>query len=122
MAPVRACLATALADRPPDVLREVSDACDAMGAPLLAAEAMTQASTTWQLAGTERRLSPAANQALVLAGTCEGARTPALVLSASTAALAKREAGIARLAAATVRSREVSEVLTISVRTVGNHL
>ncbi|MFJ9406610.1 hypothetical protein [Streptomyces sp. NPDC101393] len=31
-------------------------------------------------------------------------------------------AEIARLAAATVRSREVAEVLPLSVRTVGNHL
>ncbi|MFF8786302.1 LuxR C-terminal-related transcriptional regulator [Streptomyces sp. NPDC015125] len=122
LAPARARLAAALADQSPGALSEVSDECDAMGAPLLAAEAMAQAGTAWQLAGEPRRSTSAAHRALALAGKCEGAQTPALVLSASAAALTKREAEIAHLAAATLRSREIAELLTISVRTVDNHL
>lgn len=60
-------------------------------------------------------------RALALARRCAGARTPALaglVLGDLTA----RQQQIVTLAAAGLSNREIAERLTLSVRTVGNHL
>ncbi|MYU67497.1 LuxR C-terminal-related transcriptional regulator, partial [Streptomyces sp. SID69] len=60
-------------------------------------------------------------RALALARRCQGARTPALaglVLGELTA----RQRQVVALAAAGLSNREIAERLTLSVRTVGNHL
>ncbi|MEV5169571.1 LuxR C-terminal-related transcriptional regulator [Streptomyces flaveolus] len=60
-------------------------------------------------------------RAVALARRCQGARTPALaglVLGELTA----RQRQIVTLAAAGLSNREIAERLTLSVRTVGNHL
>ncbi len=57
-----------------------------------------------------------------LAGRCEGAGTPGLVLGASSAELTERQRQIARLAVAGLSSRSIAEQLSVSVRTVDNHL
>jgi DNA-binding CsgD family transcriptional regulator len=60
--------------------------------------------------------------ALALAVGCEGARTPALVTTASIVPLTKREREIGLLAADGATSRDIGGRLYLSVRIVENHL
>ncbi|MFJ9022049.1 LuxR C-terminal-related transcriptional regulator [Streptomyces sp. NPDC102259] len=85
---------------------------------LFAAEAYAQAVPVHRDAGAART---ARTRALALARRCQGARTPALsglVLGELTA----RQRQIVTLAAAGLSNRQIAERLTLSVRTVGNHL
>ncbi len=68
-----------------------------------------------------RAARTARTRAVALARRCQGARTPALsglVLGELTA----RQRQIVTLAAAGLSNRQIAERLTLSVRTVGNHL
>ncbi|MEU3619147.1 LuxR C-terminal-related transcriptional regulator [Streptomyces sp. NPDC006872] len=85
---------------------------------LFAAEAYAQAGRAHRDAGAART---ARARAVALARRCQGARTPALaglVLGELTA----RQRQIVTLAAAGLSNRQIAERLTLSVRTVGNHL
>ncbi|MFJ4690341.1 LuxR C-terminal-related transcriptional regulator [Streptomyces sp. NPDC088766] len=85
---------------------------------LFAAEAHAQAA---QLHRDPRVARTARTRAVALARRCQGARTPALaglVLGELTA----RQRQIVTLAAAGLSNRQIAERLTLSVRTVGNHL
>ncbi|MEV1067680.1 LuxR C-terminal-related transcriptional regulator [Streptomyces sp. NPDC050263] len=85
---------------------------------LFAAEAYAQAVRAHRDAGAART---ARTRAVALARRCQGARTPALaglVLGELTA----RQRQIVTLAAAGLSNRQIAERLTLSVRTVGNHL
>ncbi|WP_327187816.1 LuxR family transcriptional regulator AbsR2 [Streptomyces sp. NBC_01334] len=85
---------------------------------LFAAEAYAQAVRVHRDAGAART---ARTRAVALARRCQGARTPALsglVLGELTA----RQRQIVTLAAAGLSNRQIAERLTLSVRTVGNHL
>ncbi|MGW1782548.1 LuxR family transcriptional regulator AbsR2 [Streptomyces sp. NPDC002143] len=88
------------------------------GFQLFAAEAYAQAGRAHRDAGAART---ARTRAVGLARRCQGARTPALaglVLGELTA----RQRQIVTLAAAGLSNRQIAERLTLSVRTVGNHL
>ncbi|MCZ0207785.1 helix-turn-helix transcriptional regulator, partial [Streptomyces sp. UMAF16] len=83
-----------------------------------AAEAYAQAARTHRDPSAARR---SRTRAVALARRCQGATTPALaglVLGELTA----RQRQIVTLAAAGLSNREIAEKLTLSVRTVGNHL
>ncbi|MEU5595900.1 LuxR C-terminal-related transcriptional regulator [Streptomyces sp. NPDC020298] len=85
---------------------------------LFAAEAYAQAAHAHRDPGSART---SRTRALALARRCQGARTPALsglVLGELTA----RQRQIVSLAAAGLSNRQIAERLTLSVRTVGNHL
>ncbi|GGX34075.1 helix-turn-helix transcriptional regulator [Streptomyces malachitofuscus] len=85
---------------------------------LFAAEAYAQAVSAHREPLAART---ARTRAVALARRCEDARTPAmagLVLGELTA----RQRQIVTLAAAGLSNREIAERLTLSVRTVGNHL
>ncbi|MDQ0584775.1 LuxR family transcriptional regulator AbsR2 [Streptomyces rishiriensis] len=85
---------------------------------LFAAEAYAQAVRVHRDAGAART---ARTRAVALARRCQGARTPALsglVLGELTA----RQRQIVTLAAAGLSNRQIADRLTLSVRTVGNHL
>ncbi|MGV9942358.1 LuxR family transcriptional regulator AbsR2 [Streptomyces sp. NPDC003401] len=85
---------------------------------LFAAEAHARAA---RLHRDPRAARTARIRALALARRCQGARTPALaglVLGELTA----RQRQIVTLAAAGLSNRQIAERLTLSVRTVGNHL
>ncbi|HEX7255385.1 MAG TPA: helix-turn-helix transcriptional regulator [Gaiellaceae bacterium] len=58
----------------------------------------------------------------LLAGRCDGARTPALGVLARGADLSRREREVAELAARGLKSPEIAGLLVVSVRTVDNHL
>ncbi|WP_190216653.1 LuxR family transcriptional regulator AbsR2 [Streptomyces griseosporeus] len=98
-------------DRAAEALRE-------RGFLLFAAEAYAQAAHVHRDPGAART---ARTRAVALARRCQGARTPALsglVLGELTA----RQRQIVTLAAAGLTNRQIAERLTLSVRTVGNHL
>lgn len=85
---------------------------------LFAAEANAQAVRAHR---DPRAARTARTRAAALARCCQGARTPALsglVLGELTA----RQRQIVTLAAAGLSNRQIAERLTLSVRTVGNHL
>ncbi|MEV7072417.1 LuxR C-terminal-related transcriptional regulator [Streptomyces sp. NPDC093990] len=110
--------AEALARGDGPALDEVARALEERGLLLFAAEAYAQA------VGAHRDPSAARTsrtRAAALARRCQGARTPALsglVLGELTA----RQRQIVTLAAAGLSNRQIAEKLTLSIRTVGNHL
>jgi DNA-binding CsgD family transcriptional regulator len=99
-------------------LDRVAEELERRGFLLFAAEAHAQAVRAHR---DPRAARTARTRAVALARRCEGARTPALsglVLGELTA----RQRQIVTLAAAGLSNRQIAERLTLSVRTVGNHL
>ncbi|MFJ4428645.1 LuxR family transcriptional regulator AbsR2 [Streptomyces bobili] len=85
---------------------------------LFAAEAHARAA---QLHRDPRAARTARTRAVALARRCQGARTPALA-GLVLGELTTRQRQIVTLAAAGLSNRQIAERLTLSVRTVGNHL
>jgi DNA-binding CsgD family transcriptional regulator len=108
--------ALARADGP--ALDRVAEELERRGFLLFAAEASAQAVGAHR---DPRAARTARTRAAALARRCQGARTPALsglVLGELTA----RQRQVVTLAAAGLSNRQIAEQLTLSVRTVGNHL
>ncbi|WP_213009331.1 helix-turn-helix transcriptional regulator [Paractinoplanes toevensis] len=103
-------------------LRQVAADFAGAGADLFAAEAYAELSRLNRAAGRVRAATAAASQARELAGRCPGAITPALLLLESTRPLSLREREIVLLVAQGLSDREIADRLTLSARTVGNHL
>ncbi|MGW0947805.1 LuxR C-terminal-related transcriptional regulator [Streptomyces sp. NPDC002623] len=119
----RARFATALADNDPGRLMDCSHNFEQMGSPILAAEAAAASAGAWTHHGDPRKATAGATRATALAAQCEGARTPLLsTLGTPSGRLTKREQEIALMAAAGNSSKAISQRLTLSVRTVDNHL
>ncbi|MFJ6048894.1 LuxR C-terminal-related transcriptional regulator [Streptomyces sp. NPDC092307] len=118
----RADLAAAWAAHDPDGLLAAADALEATGADLPAAEAASTAAAILRGAGQSRRANAASVRAEALAARCEGARTPALMAREAAVRLTGREREIALLASRSMLSKDIAAALTISVRTVDNHL
>ncbi|MER8004339.1 LuxR C-terminal-related transcriptional regulator [Streptomyces sp. NPDC094149] len=101
----------------PELVR-VAEALEERGFQLFAAEAHAQAVRAHRDPSAAR---VARTRAAALARRCQGARTPALsglVLGELTA----RQRQVVTLAAAGLSNRQIAEQLTLSIRTVGNHL
>ncbi|WP_369174161.1 LuxR C-terminal-related transcriptional regulator [Streptomyces sp. R28] len=99
-------------------LDQVAEELEKRGFLLFAAEAHAQAVRAHR---DPRAARTARTRAVALARRCQGARTPALsglVLGELTA----RQRQIVTLAATGLSNRQIAEKLTLSVRTVGNHL
>ncbi|MFF7970311.1 LuxR C-terminal-related transcriptional regulator [Streptomyces sp. NPDC007905] len=110
--------AEALARGDGPALDRAAEALEGRGFLLFAAEARAQAVPAHS---DPRAARLSRTRALALARRCQGARTPALsglVLGELTA----RQRQIVALAAAGLSNRQIAERLTLSVRTVGNHL
>ncbi|MFK0121064.1 LuxR C-terminal-related transcriptional regulator [Streptomyces sp. NPDC090994] len=110
--------ADALARRDGPALDRAAGELERRGFLLFAAEAHAQAARVHRDPSAART---ARTRAVALARRCQGARTPALsglVLGELTA----RQRQIVTLAAAGLSNRQIAERLTLSVRTVGNHL
>jgi DNA-binding CsgD family transcriptional regulator len=105
----------------PVALGSVSERFAELGMILHAAEAMAQSAVAFRATGDTRSGQAAAGRAGVLADACQGARTPALA-AIETPTLTARERQIARLAAAGLTNQQIAEQLSVSRRTVENHL
>ncbi|MGI5460001.1 LuxR C-terminal-related transcriptional regulator [Streptomyces sp. CA-249302] len=110
--------ADALARSDGPALDRAAEALEERGFLLFAAEAHAQAVRAHREPHAART---SRTRAVALARRCQGARTPALsglVLGELTA----RQRQIVTLAAAGLSNRQIAEQLTLSIRTVGNHL
>ena len=121
LVPTMALHARALADADALGLERAASAFEQLGSWLFAAEATAQAQQMYLRQGRMRLARVAAARASMLSAHCPGVRTPALV-EVAPVPLTPREMEVARLAAAGMSSRELAERLSISVRTVDNHL
>jgi DNA-binding CsgD family transcriptional regulator len=106
----------------PDRLVAVADEFVALGARLLAAEALASAVDGYRRAGNQRAATAASHRSSGLAAGCEGTRSPDLLVTGSTSPLSDREREVARLAANGLPSKEIAARLFLSLRTVNNHL
>ena len=122
LAAVRADHVDALVSEDPGSLAEVSLAFEDLGAWLLAAEASAGAAVALRRADEPRRAVAAELRAAELARRCQGAMTPALRTIQTQALLSSREIEVAALAAAGMANKEIACRLSVSVRTVENHL
>ncbi|MFE5946648.1 LuxR C-terminal-related transcriptional regulator [Streptomyces sp. NPDC056480] len=122
MTPARARFALAVAADDPDQLLSAADELGELGLDLLAAEAAAAAATALRKIGESRGVTAARNRAATWAARCDGARTPLLASTEAAAVLTEREREIAQLAARGTTSKEIAEMLSLSTRTVDNHL
>jgi DNA-binding CsgD family transcriptional regulator/tetratricopeptide (TPR) repeat protein len=122
LAPARARFARALADDDAEQLDRVAEEFAQIGTDLMAAEAAAAAAAAHSRCGDPRRATASTRRADALLRRCGPARTPLLAAGQRTAALTARERGIAALAAKGTPSRQIAEGLSLSVRTVENHL
>jgi len=110
--------ADALVRQDGPALDRAAELLERRGLLLFAAEAHAQAVPVHRDPRAARR---SRSRAMTLARRCQGARTPAL--SALTLGeLTARQRQIVTLAAAGLSNREIADRLTLSIRTVGNHL
>jgi DNA-binding CsgD family transcriptional regulator len=110
--------ANALIARDADALDLVAARFEERGLLLFAAEAAAQAANGHR---DRRAQRSSRGHATSLALRCQGARTPILV-SVLLGELTLRQRQIVSLAAAGMTNREIAEQLTLSIRTVANHL
>lgn len=110
--------AEALARGDGPALDRVAEQLAERGFLLYAAEAHAQAVRAHR---DPRAARTARTRAVALARRCQGARTPALS-GLVLGELTTRQRQIVTLAAAGLSNRQIAEKLTLSVRTVGNHL
>lgn len=115
--------AAARARRDGTMLDEVATTFEALGTPLMAAEAAFAAGHAYQRSGRTRHATIANERGRRLAARCPGVRTDILVTAGPAAVrLTDREREIARLAASGMSSNDIATRLDLSVRTVDNRL
>jgi DNA-binding CsgD family transcriptional regulator len=117
--------AQALIDDDLDALLETASAFESAGWLLHAAECAAGASRVAAAQGLQVRQREAAVRSADLASRCGPALTPLLETTAGRSALGsltRREQEVALLAARGHSKREISDMLFLSVRTVGNHI
>ena len=103
-------------------LGEVAERFAAIGAHLPAAEAAAQASAAFRNAMDRRNAQRWAARSAELVELLGPVDTPALHLGGESAELTSREREIAVLAARRIPSKEIAQRLSLSRRTVDNHL
>jgi DNA-binding CsgD family transcriptional regulator len=103
-------------------LDRVAETFDEIGALLTAAEAASEAARLHQEAGRHRPATRSAMRARQLHDQCEGARPGSLPWAATIEPLTRRAREIALLAAEGFTSPAIGDRLSLSVRTVDNHL
>ena len=93
-----------------------------IGAMMLAAEAMQAAASRSAAEGMQRRVAALGREAKRLYRLCGVDRSPLAVEADGAVPLTKRELEIALLAGPGTSSKAIAEQLSLSVRTVDNHL
>ncbi len=93
-----------------------------LDADLIAAEAAHDAADAYRREGLRRRAAECGELAHQLIERAEGARSPTTRQGAELAALTSREREVATLAGRGLTNREIAERLSLSQRTVENHL
>jgi DNA-binding NarL/FixJ family response regulator len=115
--------ASAMATEQAAALEAAAARFESLGAVLHAAESEAEASRAHGRAGDSAAVHRAAARSRALAGDCEGARTPALVLVSSPAAeLTRREHEVDMLVAQQLANAQIAQRLVLSVRTVESHV
>ncbi|MGW1617332.1 LuxR C-terminal-related transcriptional regulator [Streptomyces sp. NPDC002285] len=104
------------------LLRNVAESFTQANADLFAAEAYAELSRLYRRSSRDRAGTAAALRARELAGRCEGVSTPALLSLSTTQPLTMRERDIIVLVSQGLTDKQIAERLTLSVRTVSNHL
>jgi DNA-binding CsgD family transcriptional regulator len=103
-------------------LMHAAESFAAIDALIVAAEAADAAAAAFRETGHEASARSAAARAALWLQSCEGARPPTLLPAPAAAELTPREREVALLAAGGLSSREIADLLVVSVRTVDNHL
>jgi DNA-binding NarL/FixJ family response regulator len=120
--PTRRLLAEAVVKRDGSIAERAAESFDAMGAPLLAVEAATIAAELHAARGGHRRAAAAQRTTDDLVAAVAEDWLLTLDRSTTRAGLTAREQEIAELASVGRSNREIADELSISVRTVENHL
>ncbi|OBB96138.1 helix-turn-helix transcriptional regulator [Mycobacterium sp. 852002-40037_SCH5390672] len=103
-------------------LDQVSTEFEVMGDLLAAADAAGQAATSHRRAGRAGSAMTAATRAHRLAGSCNGATSPAIRAASSELPFTNREREIAVLVAQGLSNRDIAAAVSLSVRTVESHI
>ncbi|MBC6462225.1 helix-turn-helix transcriptional regulator [Actinomadura sp. HBU206391] len=119
--PVLARHAAAALVRDPAALSAAAKQFEQLGMLLHAAEAHAHAAGAYRRLGGPRLARASETSAWALAADCQGARTPALA-ELTAPGLTARQREIAHLAAGGLTNRQIADRLTVSIRTVANHL
>ena len=114
--------ATALGSGDADELLALSEAFESMGDLVAAVDAAAHAATAYRRRNLRGSAYRCATRAQELAERCGGARTPALSQTADRVPLTSREREIGILIGEGFSSRAVADRLSLSVRTVENHI
>jgi DNA-binding CsgD family transcriptional regulator len=115
--------ASAIASGQAAALEAAAARFESLGARLHAAESEAEASRAHGRAGDSAAGYRAAARSRALAAGCEGACTPALLLTSSPAAeLTRREHEVAMLVAQQLTNAQIAQRLVLSVRTVESHV
>jgi DNA-binding NarL/FixJ family response regulator len=113
--------AAAVANDDGDALLDVSRALEAMGDRIAAADAAAHASLAFPRHNRRGSALSASGGATRIITDC-GATTPATRAAATSLPLTGRERETATLIADGLSNKEIAEALTVSVRTVENHI
>ena len=114
--------ATAAFNRDADLLSDVVDRYETIGALGLAAEAAAELAEQYRAQDETRRATAAHQRSAELAARAGGIRTPVIARGDSIEPLTGREREVALLAAGGISSREIGQRLHLSTRTVDTHL
>ncbi|MFG2895032.1 LuxR C-terminal-related transcriptional regulator [Streptomyces sp. NPDC048248] len=118
----RAACAAALDQQEPAPLLAVAERWDAMGFALFAAESYHAAAAAQRRIGHTRAAVSAGRKASALYAQCGGAHVFGIGLADMPALLTMREHEMAGFIGRGMSNQEIADSLSISVRTVGNHL
>ncbi|MFF3411171.1 LuxR C-terminal-related transcriptional regulator [Streptomyces sp. NPDC002742] len=122
LAPARSQFAAALANDDPEQLIAAAARLEAVGTMVLSAEAATAACAVLRRHALHRRAAAAMASAEMALTHCQSVTTPVLATAIGTRSLTSREREVALLAASGATSKSIASSLTLSVRTVDNHL
>lgn len=115
-------LAQALTEQDGTALDTVSDAYEAMGDRLAAADAAGHAAVVHRRAGRRGSALSSSARAHRIAHECGGAVSPALAAARIPLPFTQREREVARLVSQGLSNREIATAMSLSVRTVEGHV